>query len=231
MTFDWSQSERDIAIENLRLISLKDRDPRLTRAMGRDIVCTGLADQVSPAALEFEAKFIVFDHLQGLTGGDMNTSDAATGLAQQANSIVSQTAATVFFRAQTNKSQISAQDVGHGSTTGYLAFENAVRQVTGAIPLPENDAKRLGLEDVRKDYIKLEMLKNRYGITGETGYLKKEIIPHFHTVTLKRYEPPIGTLIIPLGKDSLQQKVYEHIRTNPSPSKNKLEKMSGKRDN
>jgi RecA-family ATPase len=229
VTFGWSLFERDMAIMNLRLISLKDRDPRLTQAVGRSIASTGLADQVSQAALEFEAKFIVCDHLQGLTGGDMNTSDTATGLAQEANSIVSQTGAAVIFTAHTNKSQISAQDVGHGFTTGSLAFENAARQVTGAIPLPDDDAKRLGLEDNRKDYIKLEMPKNSYGMAGESGYLKKEIIPHFHTVAVKPYEPPVGTLIIPLGKDNLQQKVYEHIHTNPCLSKNKLENMSGKK--
>ena len=229
VTFGWTQPERDMAIMNLRLISLKDRDPRLTRAEGRSIDPTGLADQVSEAALEFGAKFIVFDHLQGLTGGDMNNSDTATGLAQEANSIVSQTGAAVIFTAHTNKSQISAQDVGHGFTTGSLAFENAARQVTGAIPLPEEDAKRLELEDVRKDYIKLEMPKNSYGIAGETGYLKKEIIPHFHTVAVGPYEPHAGTLSIPSGKDSLQQKVHEHIRTNPGLSKNRLERMSGKK--
>ena len=229
VTFGWTQPERDMAIMNLRLISLKDRDPRLTRAEGRSINPTGLADQVSQAALEFEAKFIVCDHLQGLTGGDMNNSDTATGLAQEANSIVSQTGAAVIFTAHTNKSQIAAQDVGHGFTTGSLAFENAARQVTGAIPLPEEDAKRLGLEDVRKDYIKLEMPKNSYGIGGETGYLKKEIIPHFHTVAVEPYEPLEGTLSIPSAKDSLQQKVYEHIRTNPCLSKNRLERMSGKK--
>ena len=229
VTFGWTQTERDMAIMNLRLISLKNRDPRLTRAEGRSIDPTGLADQVSEAALEFGAKFIVCDHLQGLTGGDMNNSDTATGLAQEANSIVSQTGAAVIFTAHTNKSQISAQDVGHGFTTGSLAFENAARQVTGAIPLPEEDAKRLELEDVRKDYIKLEMPKNSYGIAGESGYLKKEIIPHFHTIAVGPYEPHAGTLSIPSGKDNLQQKVHEHIRTNPGLSKNKLERMSGKK--
>ena len=229
VTLGWTQPERDMAIMNLRLISLKDRDPRLTRAEGRSIDPTGLADQVSEAALEFGAKFIVCDHLQGLTGGDMNNSDTATGLAQEANSIVSQTGAAVIFTAHTNKSQISAQDVGHGFTTGSLAFENAARQVTGAIPLPEEDAKRLELEDVRKNYIKLEMPKNSYGIAGETGYLKKEIVPHFHTVAVGPYEPHAGTLSIPSGKDSLQQKVHEHIRTNPGLSKNRLERMSGKK--
>ena len=228
VTFGWSQSERDMARENLRLISLKDRDPRLTRAIGRSIDSTGLADQVSKAAVEFEAKFIICDHLQGLTGGDMNTSDTATGLAQEANSIVSKTGAAVIFTAHTNKSQISAQDVGHGFTTGSLAFENAARQVTGAIPLPEEDAKRLGLEGNRKEYIKLEMPKNSYGIAGEIGYLKKEVISCFHTVAVKPYEPPTHALSIPSGKDSLQQKLYEHIRSNPGLSKNRLERMSGK---
>jgi hypothetical protein len=78
---------------------------------------------------------------------------------------------------------MAAQNVENGFTTGSLAFENAARQVTGAISLPDEDAKKFGLEDNRKDYIKLEMPKNSYGKAGEHCYLRKNIVPDFYTAT------------------------------------------------
>lgn len=106
VTHDWKDEERQLAINGMRLVSLKDRDPRLTRSDGRTIVSTGLSDAIIKAAIEFDAKLIVCDHLQGVTAGDLNISDTAKMLAQEANRIVSETEAAVVFTAHTNKSQI-----------------------------------------------------------------------------------------------------------------------------
>lgn len=229
VTHDWKDEERQLAINGMRLISLKDRDPRLTRSDGRTIVSTGLSDAIIKAAIEFDAKLIVCDHLQGVTAGDLNISDTATMLAQEANRIVSETEAAVVFTAHTNKSQIKAENVEHGFTTGSLAFENAARQVTGALALPETDASKLGLESERASFIKLEMPKNSYGKNGEIGYMRKEIVHQFHAIAVRPYEHPIGAFLIASRKEILEQKLIEYLRENPAKSKNDFDQMSGKK--
>ena len=229
ITQNWDAIDRDMAIQNLRLISCVDRDPRLTRPEGRSIEPTGLAEQIINSAKDFDAELIVSDHLQGFAGGDLNNSDTATGLSLEANVMVSETGAAVVFTAHTNKSQMAAQNVENGFTTGSLAFENAARQVTGAISLPDEDAKKFGLEANRKDYIKLEMPKNSYGKAGEHCYLRKNVVPDFHTVAVIPFEAGKGSIYIDSPEERLRQKVHEYIRDTPCISKNKLEGMSGKK--
>ena len=225
----WSDSEQRAAINGLRLISLKGDDPRLTKPDGRHIVPGDLSTRIIMAAKEFSAELIFLDHLQGLTSGDLNNSDTATMLSQVANEIVSKTGAAVVFAAHTTKSKISAQEVEHGFTTGSLAFENAARQVTGIIFLSDDDAARMGLEATQKQYRKVEMPKNSYGIAGETSYLKTELSIKFNTISIKPYIPPIGSMAFESNEDALRRKVRDYIHEHPYISKKQIDDVSGKR--
>ena len=225
----WIEDERTLAIESLRLISLKGTDPRLTLTNGREIYSSNLAGEIINAAKQFSADLIFLDHLQGLTAGDLNNSDTATVLAQVANQIVAETGAAVVFTAHTNKAHISATSVDHGFTTGSLAFENAARQVTGIVFLPDDDARLLGDIETQQQYLKMEMPKNSYGIAREVSYLKKELSPKFHTVAIKPYYPPIGTMKFETAEEVLSRKIVDYVNTHPFISKNKLDEISGKK--
>ena len=223
----WSAGERGRAGENLRLISCLDRDARLTRAVGRQVDVTGVSDEIIRAAKEFGAEVIVLDHLQGFVSGDLNNSDTATALARASNKIVAETGAAVIQAAHIAKANINAQDVFDGFTTGSLAFENAARQVTGVIPLPDDDATKFGLEDVKSDYLMIGMPKNSYGPSREKAYLRKVKVPDFHTITVEPYTP-VARSSMRSGGERIMDAILDYVKNNPGTTPNKLDSLAGK---
>lgn len=211
------------AQNNLRLFSLRDRDPRLTVPVGSDVQPSGLGDRIVEAALEHQAEFIILDHLQGMVSGDLNNSTTMVAFASECNRIAEQTGAAVIIAAHTNKGNINAERVDHGFATGSLAIENAARQVVGLIPLPPQDAKLFGLEPMARDYIRLEMPKNSYGPGGEIGYLQKHYVGKFHTVAVVPYCPPTQSLGSTSPGTRLASAICQYIRDHYGTTASKLD--------
>jgi hypothetical protein len=225
---DWPERDVRRAQGGLLMYTMSERDPRLTRAVNRNIEPTGLAESIIKIATEHQAEFIILDHLQGIVSGDLNNSDTMVAVAHECNRIATVTGAAVVVAAHTSKGNINAEEVNHGFSTGSLAMENAARQVVGLIPMPQKDAEKFGLEAVRKDYIRLEMPKNSYGRGGEVAYLAKHFVPAFHTVTVVPFDPPAVSTGAALTKDErLQKAIVEHIRGNPRATGNSLDKLAG----
>ena len=224
----WADEERSRAEENLRLVSCLDRDARLTQIGGRYVIGTGLAEEIIRAAKEFGAEVIVLDHLQGFVSGDLNISDTATTMALECNKIVAATSAAVIQTAHISKANINAQDVLDGFTTGSLAFENAARQVTGVIPLPDHVAEKLKLQDDKGDYLMIRVPKNSYGPSRAKAYLEKVYVPDFHTVTVEPYTST-GTLLIPSAAERLKESVTEYVKVNRGTTASKLDAIAGKK--
>ena len=224
------QSCMRLARENLRLFSMRDRDPRLTVPVGSDVQPSGLGGRIIDTAVEHEAEFIILDHLHGLASGDLNNSTTMVALAAECNRIAERTGAAVIIAAHTNKGNINAEKVSHGFTTGSLAIENAARQVVGLIPMPPEDAKRFGLEAVAKEYIRLEMPKNSYGPSGEVGYLAKHHVAKFHTITVAPFCPPAPNAanFTPPGA-RLKAAIIQYIRENVGATANKLDTLSAEK--
>lgn len=227
---DWTDSERREAQKNLRLVSLTNHDPRLTQINGREIIDTSFVDQIIGLTVPFEAELIFCDHLQGFTSGDLNNSDTATALARAANRIVSQTGAAVVFTAHTAKANIKAEAVEVGFVTGNLAFENAARQVTGIIRMPDSDAKRWGLEATCDQYIKVQMPKNSYGPANQIAYLKKEFVPDFHTVKIVPWQPPSGGSLFISAEDRLSEAILTAVKGKPGTTRNQIDCLAGKKN-
>lgn len=221
----WTDYERKRAEENLRLISCLDRDARLTMATGRQVDVTGVNQQIISAALEFGAEVVVLDHLQGFASGDLNNSDTATALARASNVIVAQTGAAVIQTAHIAKHNINAQEVFDGFTTGSLAFENAARQVTGVIPLPDEDAKNFDLD--KAECLMMGMPKNSYGPCRQRGYLRKAHVLDFHTITVVPLTPTIRARIRS-ASDRLKDDLVDYVKGNPGATPNKLDGLAGK---
>lgn len=225
---DWPKRDVRRAQGGLLMYSMSERDPRLTRAVHRNIEPTGLADSIIKISTEHEAEFIILDHLQGMVSGDLNNSDTMVAVAHECNRIATVTGAAVVVAAHTSKGNINAEVVNHGFSTGSLAMENAARQVVGLIPMPQKDAEKFGLEAVRNNYIRLEMPKNSYGPGGEVSYLAKHYVPTYHTVTVVPFDPPAVSTGAALTKDErLQNAIVEHVRRNPSATGNSLDKLAG----
>ena len=226
---DWNENEIRAAQKNLLLYSLSERDPRLTITEGRNTKPSPLGDQIISIAKDFEAEFLIFDHLQGMVAGDLNNSDTMVTFAHECNRIATLTNAAVIIAAHTNKSNIGADSVSHGFATGSLSIENAARQVTGLIPLPSSDAKTYGLEQVKSNYIRIEMPKNSYGPGGEHGFLCKHYVEKFHTVSILPFEPAaVATSPLMTKSERLQRDLVEHIRSNTGATKASLDAEAGK---
>jgi RecA-family ATPase len=225
---DWPEWDVRRAQDGLLMYTMSERDPRLTRAVNRNIEPTGLAESIIEIATEHEAEFIILDHLQGMVSGDLNNSDTMVTVAHECNRIATVTGAAVIVAAHTSKGNINAEEVSHGFSTGSLAMENAARQVVGLIPMPLKDAEKFGLEAVRKDYIRLEMPKNSYGPGGEVAYLAKRYMPAFYTVTVVPFDPPAVSAGSALTKDErLHKAIVEHIRDNRHATRNLLDQLAG----
>ena len=226
-TCDWNPAERALAADNLRLVSLVGRDPRLTTRIQGFMVPSELVTEITGWALMLDAGLIVLDHLQGFAEGDLNNSDTATALAQAANYIVDKTGAAVVFAAHVNKSQIHAETVDAGFTTGNLGFENAARQVSGVIRVPPADIERLGIDDL-ENVVKVVQPKNSYGPAGQATFLKKEYIPAFHTTRVVPYSNPRWAVMSVMSKaDRLRDDVVKYLEQHPGSTKNKLDTLSG----
>ena len=229
-THDWPQKQREKAADNLRLVSLVGQDPHLTGHLAKEkMSITPLLGQVIDCATSFNADLVVMDHLQGFADGDLNASDTATELAIAANMIVAETGAAVVFTAHVNKGQINADTVDAGFTTGNLAFENAARQVTGVIKVPEKEAEALGLVEPDQ-YTKAIIAKNSYGPAREATYFHREYVQDFHTVRVKPYRRAITTntsSLLPRAQ-RLKKQVIDYVAAQPGTTKNKLDTLSGK---
>ena len=229
-THSWPEQQREKAADNLRLVSLVGQDPRLTARVPQGLVpITPLVAQVIDHACSFNADLIVMDHLQGLADGDLNASDTATALAMAANMIVAETGAAVVFTAHVNKGQINADTVDAGFTTGNLAFENAARQVTGVIKIPEKEAENFGIVEP-DEYMKAIVAKNSYGPRNQIMYTHREYVPDFHTVRVRPYQRAITThtsSVVPRA-ERLKTQVIDYVATQPGTTKNKLDNLSGK---
>ena len=231
ITKDWSSPERDLAQENLLFVSLLGQDKRLVSNQFNAYKSSGVAEEIIELAKEFglEDGVIILDHLQGFATGDLNNSETATSISREANKIVDATGAAVVFAAHISKANISATSIEQGLAVGSLAFENAFRQLLGMICMPEAEAKIYGLEETRKQYVRLEAPKNSYG-TSEGGiWLQKVPIHEYHTATIipVNLMPPIPASI-KSAQERITEKILERLQKDFYCTKNKLDVMAGK---
>ncbi len=231
ITSDWPSEARDMAIENLLLISLLGQDKRLVTLKHGAFDSSGVAEEIIAIANGFGLKdgMIVLDHLQGFATGDLNSSESATAICREANKIVKATGAAVVFAAHVSKANILTTKIEQGIAVGSLAFENACRQLIGIITMPEEDAKKYELTKERKMYARLEVPKNSYGSNIGGIWLKKVFASQYHTSTL---QPVILQVPIPGPIRTANERILEllinQIAKDPLFTKNKLDKLAGK---
>lgn len=230
ITKDWSNEERGLAQENLLFVSLLGQDKRLVSNKFTEYTSSGVAEEIIELAKEFGLQdgVIILDHLQGFATGDLNHSETATSLSREANKIVDATGAAVVFAAHISKANISASSIEQGLAVGSLAFENAFRQLLGMICMPESDAKKYGLEDTRKQYIRLEAPKNSYGTSDGGIWLQKVPVQEYHTAAIIPVvlTPPIPASIR-TAQERITEKILEKLKKDLYCTKNKLDALAG----
>ncbi len=230
ITSSWSQEERQAAEDNLLLIPLVGVDARLTTIDKGHHGGSGVTEQIIGLLNQFEVKdgLVILDHMQGFTAGDLNLSETATAISREANKVVRFTGGAVVLAAHISKNNIKATEFEQGFAVGSLAFENATRQMSGLIPMSEEQAKKYGLEGLKRDYVWLSIAKNSYGSTTDGIWLKKVLSPEYHTITL---EPVSLSIPVPAAKLSENQKIAkriaDYIAKHPNSTRNMLDGLSG----
>ena len=96
------------------------------------------------------------------------------------------------------------------------------------ITMPTEDAKKYGLEDTRKDYVRLALAKNSYGASNNGLWLRKIVSKEYHAPL---FEPVSLSKPILTGKLSELQKIAlqicNYLTKHPNTTKNQLDKVSG----
>lgn len=227
---DWTTVERDAAMLNLSFISFVGKDPRLTTPQTGSLQGSGLAEDIVRLANQASLQdgLVILDHMQGFASGDLNISETAVAICREANKIVDATGAAVVFAAHISKANIAATTVEQGFAVGSLAFENAVRQMSGMIGMTPDQAKNLGLTDFRKEFAMLSVAKNSYGPSGGDIWIRKEYKPEYHTVIAK---PTQLKKPIPITRKTSDQRLADslvaYISEHPNTTKNKLDLLAG----
>jgi hypothetical protein len=132
------------------------------------------------------------------------------------------------FAAHISKANIKATELEQGFAVGSLAFENATRQMVGMLPMSEEAAKKYGLDAYRHQYAWLGLPKNSYGGTDAGVWLKKELVPSYHTVVMAPVE-----LAVPISgprksaNEKLGDRIADYINHHPWTSKNQLDGIAG----
>lgn len=230
LTETWSSNDRNAAIDNLLLIPLLGIDARLTIIDKGHYRGSGFTEEIINLLTQQKLKdgLVILDHMQGFTAGDLNISETATAISREANKIVQSTGAAVVLAAHISKANIKATEVEQGFAVGSLAFENATRQLSGLIPMSEEQGKKLGVEGTRKEYVWLSLAKNSYGENNEGLWLRKVYSPLYHTIKL---EPTILTTPIPAAKLSenqkLERRIIDYTNNHPFTTRARLDAVSG----
>jgi len=231
ITENWLPNERLDAEENLLTVPLIGVDARLTSLSRNQYQGSGIAEEIIQLLQNFQLEngLVILDHMQGFASGDLNISETATAICREANKIVNATGSAVVMAAHIGKKDIKANDIEQGFAVGSLAFENAARQMSGMIPMQEDEAKKYGLIDQRKDYIWLGLAKNSYGSSNGGLWLKKVYNPRYNTVV---YEPVKLAEPVSMAKQSSSERlarlILERIEKYPFTTKNMIDGLAGK---
>ena len=230
LVVDWSEEDRGQAIANLRLVSLLGKDARLTKIDRGQYLGTGVAEQLIEFVNGFGLKdgLIIFDHMQGFASGDLNVSETAVSVCREANKIVEATGSAVVFAAHISKANIDAEKPDQGFAVGSLAFENAVRQMIGMVVMSEAAAKPFALGDLRKEYVLLGLPKTNYTATGNGIWLKKELMPAYHTIRMKPANLKAQvSAAAKSANEKLADRMNDYLQKRPWATRNQLEAASG----
>lgn len=224
----WPDAEIKRAQTNLITVPLLGEDARLTNIERGQHSGSGKAEEFIRLLQDHDLRdgLVIFDHLQGFTSGDLNGSETATTISREGNKIVDATGASVVFAAHIAKGNINASELGQGFVSGSLAFENAARQLSGLINMPDEAAKIYAVQ--KSDYVHLGMAKNSYGGPTDGLWLKKVFKPKYHTVVLEPIEllkpAPANKLSI---NEKLANNIIDYIANHPLTTRNRLDALSG----
>jgi hypothetical protein len=231
ITENWLPNERLDAEENLLTVPLIGKDARLTSLSRNQYQGSEIAEEIIQLLQNFQLEngLVILDHMQGFSSGDLNISETATAICREANKIVNATGSAVVMAAHIGKNNIKANDIEQGFAVGSLAFENAARQMSGMIPMQEDEAKKYGLIDQRKDYVWLGLAKNSYGSSNGGLWLKKVYNPRYNTVVyepIKLAEP--SSMAKQSSNERLARLILERIDKYPFTTKNMIDGLAGK---
>lgn len=220
---DCPAGDRSAVRERVRAFPFAGQDMRFTRLHDGNTKRTQLVSELIQTAEELgkithiPVKLIVIDHVRLAMAGDANAADHATELIGALTEVASETNAAVMLLAHSPKSSIQSKgnekEPDVADIAGSGAFVNNARSAEVLVAMNENEAKRYGIDtNSRRDYVKLVVVKNNIGRTGEEHWYRREERPLHHTGVLVPIDfnstAPTGTQ----RNTTLQERIVALIR-------------------
>jgi len=225
--------------DRLRAFPLAGMDMKLTRLDGGNVRQTDLVNTMVERATQLSeacgiaVRLIVIDHLRLAMSGDEKAADVATELTSALTTIAQATDAAVMLLAHSPKASIQSKgnerDSGMEDVAGSGAFVNNARSAEILATMNDADAKKYGVSvDVRKSYVKLSVVKNNNGPTGNEYWFKRVHMPDYAVAVL---EPVTLTAPEKTGgvNTDLRKRIIDVIaQGNGEITENKLKPMATK---
>lgn len=216
-------SPEQIALAAQRILAfpMNGLDSRLTKKQVGALEATEFTTEVIAVskALEIEAgvpvRLIVLDHAGLIHGGEFNSREDVVQTMRQVNFIAQESQAAVMVLAHSPKTAIGKEKADSNDVAGSAAWVDLARAVFVLRTMDDADGKSYGINlDLRKDYASLSIVKNNYGPTGDSFWLKRTLIES-HSVSV--LEPVNLTIPAqpPKGVEALQQRILNKIAMHP----------------
>jgi hypothetical protein len=196
--------------QRVRAFPMAGQDIRLTRLNGGNVERTAFVEEIVNCAKNLHeacsipVKLIVIDHVRLAMAGDGNDADHATSFMATVTDIAVKSDACVMVLAHSPKSSIPSdgkeREPNAADIAGSGAFVNNARSAEVLVTMNKAEAKKFGIDaEQAKQYVKLVVVKNNIGRTGDEYWFRREEVPTYGTAIL---EPVSLAAPAPVAKGS-----------------------------
>ena len=212
-------SDEQIALVKMRIraFPMNGLDSRLTKKQIGALEATQFSAEVIAAskALMIEAKapvrLIVLDHAGLIHGGEFNSREDVVQTMRQVNFIAQQSEAATLVLAHSPKTAVGKEKADSNDVAGSAAWVDLARAVFVLRTMDDAEGKKLGINsDMRKNYASLSIVKNNYGPSGDSYWLRRNTVES-HSVSVLEHV----NLLLPIeplkGGEELQKRIFNKI--------------------
>lgn len=212
-------NDEQIALVKMRVraFPMNGLDARLTKKQIGALEPTDFTAEVITAskALATEAgmpvRLIMLDHAGLIHGGEFNSREDVVQTMRQVNYIAQECEAATLVLAHSPKTAVGKDKADSNDVAGSAAWVDLARAVFVLRTMDDAEGKKFGINtDMRKNYASLSIVKNNYGPTGDSYWLRRNTVES-HSVSVLEHV----NLLLPIeplkGGEELQKRITSKI--------------------
>ena len=212
-------NDEQIALVKMRIraFPMNGLDARLTKKQIGALEPTDFTAEVITAskALATEAgvpvRLIILDHAGLIHGGEFNSREDVVQTMRQVNYIAQECEAATLVLAHSPKTAVGKDKADSNDVAGSAAWVDLARAVFVLRTMDDVESKKFGINtDMRKNYASLSIVKNNYGPTGDSYWLRRNTVES-HSVSVLEHV----NLLLPIeplkGGEELQKRITSKI--------------------